>query len=266
MKKFTKLRLFIIVLGLTLSNAFAQYDLTDFATNDSTSTRVENNSGNLFYSSNFSNAVEVALHSVDLNSVTGPDTIFFPVTIDGEVYPTDGSNGSKDTLKLEIAVGYWGFNSILNTTDANFTVKNKIESYNFTGISRDERGTNEEYNEFSFVEGEVDTIKVIVTAGIFTLDRMYIRSTNASVISNAEEGLFDGDGAIVNNPVTNGELSIQLSSDITSATIALLSMEGKVIETKEITSTNNSFDVSQLKGMYFLKDISTGNFKKIIIK
>ena len=252
-----------------MSNVFAQYDLTDFATNESSQTLVANDGGDLFYSSNFTNTIS-ALHSVDLNSATGPDTIFFPVTIDGEVYPTDGPNGSKDTLTLEIAVGYWGnintTNASLVTSNADFTIKNKFASYTYTDQSRTSGGSSELYDEFKFIEGEIDTVMVIVTDGFLSLDHMYLRSTNATVISNANNDLFGVNGATIRNPIENGELLIQLPKEVSSATVALLSLEGQIIETKEITATNNSFNVSTLKGMYILKDLSTSSVKKLIIK
>jgi len=262
-----KLSISIIALALTFYNAFAQYDLTDFATNDANNTAIGNDGGYLYYSSNFTNDL-AALHTVDLNNATGPDTIIFPVTIAGEIIPSTGINASNDTLTIEIAVGYWGNNnSEIRTLDADFTIKNKFASYEYTDQSRNQRGSSALYDEFKFIEGETDTVMVIITAGVFTLDHMYIRSTNATVISNAGDGLFDENGATISNPVVDGELSIQLPNDISSASVALLSMEGKVIKTKEITTANNSFDVSYLKGgMYFLKDLSTASVKKVIIK
>ena len=259
----------IIALALTFYNAFAQYDLTGFATNNSNSSAIANDGGNLFYSSNFTNDL-AALHTVDLNNATGPDTIIFPVTIAGEIIPSTGINASNDTLTIEIAVGYWGnTNNTANpsTSNTDFTIKNRFASYEYTNQSRSSGGSSKLYDEFKFIEGETDTVMIIVTAGTFVLDNMYIRSTNATVISNAGDGLFDENGATISNPVVGGELSIQLPNDISSASVALLSMEGKVIETKEVTTANNSFDVSKLKGgMYFLKDLSSASVKKVIIK
>ena len=249
-------------------SANAQYDLTDFATNNSTGTNVENNLGDLYYSSNFSNTVSAALHTVDLTSSTGPDTIYFPVSIDGEIYPTDGPNGEKDTLRLEIAVGFWGLhtNYSIATTEADFTIQNKFESYSYTNQTRNTQGASKVYDEFTFVEGDVDTVKVIVTAGLFSLDRLYIRSSNVSVLSNASQGIFDQSNAVVNNPVVGNLMTINLPQDVTTTTISLLSLDGQVIETKHITKTDNSFDVSNLSGIYLLRELSTASVKKVVIE
>ena len=261
----------ILFIALSITSCFCtygQYDLTDFATNNANNFPIANNSGDLFYSNNFSNTVNAGLHTVDLNNATGPDTIFFPVTISSDITPA-GLTQSYDTLTIEVAVGYWGNNnSAIRTLNANFTIKNKYNSYDYVNQSRNTKAASALYDEFKFVEGEVDTLLVIVTAGLLSLDHMYIRSTNATVVTNlGEENHFFEDGnVVISNPVQDDQLTIGLPTDISSATIALVSLEGRLIETKDITANDNSFDVSNLQGMYFLRELSTGSMKKIIIK
>jgi len=264
MKKRTQ---FIVICLMLCQWTYGQYDLTNFDVNETESTRIENNGGDLFYSSNFVSKSNDNLQVAGLSNAAGPDTAFFPVTVAGEITPSSGVNTSHDTLTIEVAVGYWGNkNSSIRTLEADYTIKNRYASYAYTNQSRNTAGASELYDEFKFVEGETDTVMLIVTAGRLALDRIYVRASNATVISDASDDLFGKNGATVSNPVTDGDLSILLPSDISSTNIALLSMEGRIIETKEITATNNSFDVSRLKGMYFLKDLSTASFKKVIIK
>jgi len=248
----------------------AQYDLTDFATNGSTSTRVQNNGGDLFYSANFSNSVNPGLHVVNLNSTVGPDTIYFPVTIAGDIFPVGSNDISYDTLTIEIAVGYWGNGSdaSIKTLDADFTVKNRYNSYDYVKQSRSQSGTSEIYNEFKFVEGETDTLRVIVTAGLLSLDNLFIRSSNATVVANLgfENQFFEDENVTISNPVENGLLTISVPENTSSATVALVSLDGSIIETKEITSKDNSINVESLNGVYYLRELTTGSTKKIIIK
>ena len=128
MKKF--FLTFTMISIISFSNA--QYDITDFASNNLSFFSIDNLSEYLHYSSNFSNTVAEALHTVDLSSVSGPDTIFFPVSIDNEIVPLTGLNTTQDTLTIEIAVGYWGNNnSAIRTNNADFTVKNSFNSYDY---------------------------------------------------------------------------------------------------------------------------------------
>jgi len=261
--------LFFALIGLYF-NSYTQYDLTDFATNSSTGTRVENNSGDLFYSANFSNSVNVNLHAVDLNSTTGPDTIYFPVTIAGEIFPESSSDITNDTLTIEIAVGYWGngSNATIKTLNADFTVKNRYDSYDYVNQSRNTGGSSILYDKFKFVEGKIDTLLVVVTGGLLSLDRLYIRSSNATIVTNLgfENNFFENENVTIKNPVENGLLSINLPEDISSTTIALIGIDGRVIETKEVTTYDNHFNVENLNGVYYLKELVTGSTKKIIIR
>jgi len=257
-----------LLLMAVLFHAQAQFDLTDFATISVSDSLVHNNLGYLYYSDNFNNLENSGLHTVDLTTATGPDTIFFPVTVAGEIIPSSSPNGLRDTLTLDIAVGYWGrfTDWSLATTNAYFTIKNKFNSYSYSNISRNAAGSASSYDQFKFVEGEADTIMVIVTAGLFSLDHMKITSTNATVLTNAGAGVFEDENTLVTNPVVDGQLIINIGELAESATVALFSLDGQLIDSKEISATDNTFDVSALSGMYLLRDMRTGSMKKVVIK
>jgi len=256
------------LLAVSLSATYAQYDLTSFATNNSTGTYVENGDGDLYYSDNFTNTYP-ATHSVDLTSVTGPDTIFFPVNVEGQITPNSGELSDLDTLVIEIAVGYWGNTSTkpdVTTNNADFTISNKYNAYTYEDQSI-ELGTSEVYNEFKFVEGETDTVRIVVTDGLFTLNRIYIRSTNATVISNSgNEDYFAEKGIHIVNPVVNDQLTINLPTEIPSMNVSLMNLEGQELVAKQITAYDNTMDVADLKGVYILREHTQGTYKKIVIQ
>ena len=264
MKKTLTFLLFTI--SFTLINA--QYDLTSFATNNSSGTAVENDSKKIFYSSNFVQATNDVLHTVDLTLSSDIDTILFPVTVDGEISPLTGYDGNSDTLTLEVAVGYWGNMNTkpeVTTTNADFTISNRFDSYTYEDQTVTTSGTSQLYDQFKFIEGEIDTIKIVVTDGLFSLNNITIRSTNATVVTDIGQSFFAEKGIHIPNPMVNDQLIIPLPAGIPSLEVSLMSLDGQNIISKEITAYSNSIDVAELKGVYILKEYHKGTYEKIVI-
>ena len=245
-------------------NAMAQYTLDTSAT---AAVRVENNDANQYitYSSGFSNTINTALHVANVTSTN--DTVYFPVKVEG-IIPSDAQDTDFDTLKVNIAIRAYGVSSIPTTatTDAYFTYFNKYDSYEYSNFSKTNGGVSL-YQPFKFVENQTDTLKIVLTAGQLSFDRFEIGYGSQEVVTNSAQPLFGDQGANVNNPVSDGMLAIGLPSDVTSAELLLFSLEGELVMSQTVTTSENRIDVSSLsKGMYLLTDKKTGSTKKIVIQ
>ena len=245
-------------------NAMAQYTLDTSAT---AAVRVENNDANQYitYSSGFSNTINTALHVANVTSTN--DTVYFPVKVEG-IIPSDAQDTDFDTLKVNIAIRAYGVSSspTTATTDADFIYFNKYDSYEYTDFTKTGGGVSL-YQSFRFVENQTDTIKVVLTAGQLSFDRFEIGYGSKEVISNTSYELFKDSETKIYNPVSDGMLEIVLPSDITSAELVLFSLEGELVMSNTITTSENRIDVSSLsKGMYLLTDKKTGSTKKIVIQ
>jgi len=248
-----------ILLATYLSNA--QYNLLSVPENATTS--VENNSGNITYSSDFIISQNNFLHYT--SSSAGNDTIYFPVTV-GEIIPDTDEDTDVDTLVIDISFkifeGTSGTETFVN--DASFTYFNKIDTYEYTDVT----GGHILKHSFRFVENQIDTLKVIITAGDITFDRFEINSTGQEVISNIQNDLFGEHSVSFQNPVEAGELSFsKFPSDFVATNVSLISMEGEVLVSKQITTSDNSIDLSHVPaGLYLMRDETTGSSKKVMIK
>jgi len=243
--------------------SYAQYDLLGVPAN--TLTSVENNSGYVSYSANFSISQHNFLHFT--NSSTGNDTIYFPVTI-GEIVPDTEEDTDVDTLVIDITLRLFDGNSGTESfvTDATLSYLNKYDSYEYTDLNIS-GGTNFTHS-FKFVENQIDTIKVVIASGDIAIDRFYINSTGQEVVSNVYTDLFGEYGVNFQNPVKAKQLSFfQFPSDFRATDISLISMEGQVVLSKHITSANHSIDLSHVPaGLYLMRDETTGSSKKLMIK
>jgi len=209
------------------------------------------------YSSNVA-ATNVNAYLVDLNA---NDTAFVVFTV-GSL--TAGENGSgathdtHDTLTLE-----GRFVTYSNTASPVCTFFNKYDSYSHSGFG----GVNAQssvWRSFKFVEGETDTLFLVVNSGYVELDYIGIRTDNSEIISEATNGNSAIENAIISNPVSNDMLSINLQGN--TANFELVSLEGNVLKSFEVNDSDeisvNDIDA----GMYILREANTANYRKIIIR
>jgi len=266
-------RLFTIVLLSTVTfMAKAQYVLDQNLSGEQV---IENNNAYMLYpTGNFVNRTDNLLSTYVHNGIN--DTILFPVSV-GAITPTDPSSDDTgfDTLMVDIAFESFGYSgaadyatSIHHTKAASYTIYSRFNTYSFTNISPTAGGYTV-YKSYKFKENSIDTLKLVVTGGTLSLDRIRLDFGTKSVIANASQDLF-GDGknaAHFNNPVKEGQLSISLPNDFTSASITLISMEGIVVASKEIRQGDSTVDVSHLKsGLYLIRDTNTGSTTKVMIQ
>jgi len=107
---------------------------------------------------------------------------------------------------------------------------------------------------------------LIINTGSSNLSIKTFQLTFAQVISNTNDALAREDGAIIENPVTDGSLQLTLANGVTSAKLELLSLSGEPVMSKHIT-TSESIDVSSIDaGMYILRDVDTNSTQKVVIQ
>jgi len=236
----------LFFLLLIVSSTFGQFDLAPYADGVSNpSTHVENNSGNITYSSQVVN--QGPIHSLSIN-----DTAYFICNVSSLV-PESGNNTNVDTLNVSIRVLSY------NGTDGAYTIYNRYESHSRSGLS----DVTNVANSFTFVEGQVDTVKLVVTNGTFVLDKYIVDINSINVISDVSNEL-SATNAIINNPVTNGELEINLGGR--NADLELVSYDGQVVKSFTIQG-HDKISVADLNnGMYLLRGVNSPSYRKIIIK
>ena len=113
------------------------------------------------------------------------------------------------------------------------------------------------------MEGETDTIMIVINAGTVEFDRFDINSTADNVITNSEQGLLSLN-TVLTNPVENGVLSIYLDGQV--ASLELLNLSGNVVKQFEVNGTTEIAVGELVPGLYILRDVDSNSFKKIMIK
>jgi len=216
-----------------------------------------------------------AIQSISNSSIGIPQTtnegdtliIFFDVPA---LFESEGVNASRDTLKVSMGFRTNSTGVGIEVTiirpfldDTTFDVSNKA---------------NYSLGTIPFIENTTDSIKIIVNQGALVLNASGFRiysidgASNSSsfnsptVITDIKDGLFNDENVHITNPVSNGLLTIHLPSDARSTEVELLSLEGNTVLSQEISPSHRTIDVSGLKGLYLLREVSTGSIKKIIIK
>ena len=236
---------------------FIQLNILSFILIHSLSFAGENRATtNILLTEEGSQVLSNASIGIDDNTNVG-DTLIIFFEAD-EVLEPDGEDAVVDTFKVDVV-----FRTHHNATASNLRVIRPLKDDTTLSVVASENYT---VGKISFVENTVDSIKIIVESGSrLMLSANGIRANN-TVITDIKKNLFGDGGASIINPVTNGFLTIDLPADVSFAQVDLVSLQGELITSKSITSTDNSLDVSQLSGVYILREQSTGSFKKIIIQ
>ena len=231
-----------IFLFLCFSSSFAQYDLAQFenATVNTTIHPDINTEPGIYFSGD--------IVPGNINNLVFGDTMYLPYTV-GAIAEHSGI----DTLKLDISVKGWN-----HLSTPSFTFSNRQNTYTFTDVPVRTNSTG----TFSLIEGEVDTLKVVVLSGSLQLDAITIH-TGGEIILDPSKGLQSNE-VTVSNPVEEGVLTIDLNGYHTE--LELISMQGEVVKSF-VVEGNDQISVSDLTaGVYILRDKQTASFRKIMIK
>ena len=154
--------------------------------------RIENNSEYITYTSSVVDKSN--LHELSVN-----DTAYLIYTV-SSIEPINDVNTIHDILEITLGVAGW-----LATANADVTISYRYGTYNYSGLN----GSQTQDETYKFVEGEIDTIKIIVTAGVWDFDRIDITKALPVVISNITNYLSTSN-ATINNPVFDGMLNVNL--------------------------------------------------------
>jgi len=244
-----QLILVLTLIATTFVNAQNYVDLSTFAGTAVSGSRLDNNEVYYSYSANVTGT------GSSTTIVNAGDTVFLHYTV-GNINDAaiQGSSTGNDTLELDLAFVSWR-----ETTDASYTISYNLGSYFYTNIN----GVHSSYDTYKFLEGETDTIMIVITTGNVEFDRFDVNSTTDNVITNIEHGLLSSN-TIITNPVEDGLLSIDLDGHSTS--LELLNLSGKIVKQFEVNGSE-TVDVHELvSGLYILRDISSNSFKKIMIR
>jgi len=230
-----------ISLFLCLSSSFAQYDLAQHA-NLSADLRLDPDTDTGIY---FSGSITPA----NTNYLVAGDTMYFPYTV-GSI----AAHSGIDTLVLDIAIVNW-----LGTEVSTFTFSNKYDNYTFTDVQKrqDAVGT------FKLLEGQVDTLKLVMISGNLEFDNVTIRAAGSEIILDPSKGL-QSSKVTISNPVENGQLVIDLNGE--TVDLELISVQGEVVKSF-VVEGNYTLPVADLtSGMYILRDKQNASFRKIMLK
>ena len=232
----------ILALVITM-HSYAQYDLAAFAADDSQNISFNSTSSSVFFSASVTSAPNMYTN----------DTLYFPCTV-SSITPASGETNSTDTLELDISVqSHWA------TESPTITVSNRLNSYTFNNVG----DLVHSVGTYRFVEGEVDTLKVVVNSSILAFHGIILQKTTSSVILNSSKDLLTSQ-ATISNPVENGLLSIDLNDAV--AELELLNMQGEIVKSFAVNG-KGTFSVSDLTaGIYVLRDTQGVSFRKIMIK
>jgi len=127
-------------------------------------------------------------------------------------------------------------------------------------------GGNLVSTEFLSLVEDTDARILIINTGSSNLNIQTFQLTFSQVISNINAALDRENGAIVQNPVTGGNLEVTLAKGVSSASLELLSLNGEVLKRQHILSSG-AIDVSTIDaGLYILRDVNTNNTQKIMIQ
>ena len=110
---------------------------------------------------------------------------------------------------------------------------------------------------------------LVVTAGTYCFDKVRFDFSTNIIITDTENDLFGTSehSAHFNNPVSEGILNITLPSSVSATTVQLVSMEGVIVDSKELHQGDSPWNLSHLKsGLYLLRDQKTGSTTKVIIQ
>jgi len=244
-------RIFLFTLTFVsfLTNAQTLFELSGFAGTSISDSLIETNTNY------FTNSENVATPS-NLTFLYDGDTSFFHYTV-GSIADGVGSGGTDDThdtLELDLAIASW-----IQTDGATYTISNKHGTYTHENIS----GVTNNYNSFKFVEGESDTVMIIVTAGTLAMDKLRITSITNNVITSIVDPLSSSK-TIISNPVINEKLSIDLNG--LRASFELVSLEGNILKEIEVEGSKEVNLNGLNSGLYILRDRNTNNYRKIMIK
>jgi len=194
--------------------------------------------------------------NINLTNVPAGDTIMLFYTV-GEINDPSiqGSSVGHDTLTLDLAFVPWA-----GTSNAAYTISYNRGSFSYSNISGITEGN---YDTYKFLEGETDTIMVIINSGTVYFDRFDVNSTSDNVVTNTEQGLSSSN-TLITNPVEEGVLSIYLEGQATS--LELLNLSGNVVKQFEVNGSASIGVHELVSGLYILRDTNSNSFKKIMIK
>ncbi len=191
------------------------------------------------------------------------DSIIFNVVV-GDLVPTSGTDTDVDTISTSIRLRW------VSVVDGPASYDVGLVGLGKTGAATNVISADQKITAVKLVEGRTNQIYVVFTGGTSATyapgGSNYI-SASTQVISNVGNDIFaEGNGVQINNPVSNGQLSIQLDGGISSLALELITLEGEVVTSFELEKTA-TIDVSHLNaGMYLLRDRNTLSIKKIIIQ
>ena len=241
--------LFLTITFISLfTNAQTLFDLSTYAGTATTGYGIETDSDH------FTNSGNVATPT-NLTYLNENDTSFFHYTVSSIADGIGvGGSDSLDTLILDLAVASWN-----QSAAATYTISSKRFSYTHSNIT----GQATNYDTFKFLEGESDTIMIVVTAGTLAMDKLRITSTNDNVITNLIDPLSSSN-TIVSNPVIDGSLSIDLNG--LNASLELVSLDGNTLKEIEVKGSIEVNLNNLNSGIYILRDRNSRHFRKIMVK
>jgi len=191
------------------------------------------------------------------------DSIIFNLEVD-ELVPTSGTDSDVDTINTNFRIRW------ANVVDGPASYEYGVIGIGATGIATGVEHATQNLIPIKLVEGKVNQVYVVLTGGTSATyapgSANYIASST-EVISDINRNLLAADGGVqINNPVTDGQLSILLDEDISSLVLELMTIQGEIVKSFEVKD-QATIDVSYLNsGVYLLRDTNTMSMRKIIIQ
>jgi len=200
-------------------------------------------------------------------SLTPGDTIGFDIEVRG--FNSDVTNSTDsdipDTAKYKTNFSLQASSGI-SSVKVGIVIDSETEMNSSVEFTLDRDNNILTSTEFINLIENVDARILIINTGSENLNIQYFQLEFDQVISNINATLARENGAIIENPVTDGSLHITLGNGITSANLELLSLSGEVIASQTIIS-NGTIDVSTINpGLYILRDRNTNSTQKVIIQ
>ena len=264
----------LCVLGTFLTSN-AQLDITPISTSGSSIIVSQNNES--YYS---------PTTTTNLTFIASGDSMTASVSL-GDITPNTGYNSTTDTLnslELIIWVQHTGL-TVGTTLSRSYTISSNFNSISATdqtvtiagnggtNASGEQLGTFYQIivSDLKMLEGSSDEI-IFTNDGSATLaiDAWSFRNKagTLNVITSTRNDILAAEGVSISNPVQEGILKIHnIPSNFEANILNVSTLHGNILLSKEVTSKDNTIDVSSLdKGIYLLTNYSTGNAKKIVIQ
>jgi len=202
-------------------------------------------------------------------------TTLSPGSSTGLVISMGDIEASPNTNFDTITVQVYPFIRNVSTTEAGSMSLESMKS-SFYGESSiaEGFGSNVFFSNVKLVENTIDTILITNTSAnvSITVDVMVIRTSYCGalceVISNIQGDLFGEGNVLITNPLRGETLELfNIPSDVSAIALELLSLQGDVLLSKNITHDDSSLDISTLNaGIYIIRDTNTGSTKKIVVE